>query len=335
MQNNVDLPRVFPAPALPCAFVFLVLLCEKISRFGQAPRIYTPYIYMKTLKFKRTTALALARLPAVMVFSILFISVLFASSLLVSGCTDRFPSGYILEFPQVPELWISLLGEPHWRVVWLDPAGRKQTTDILSGGNCTGRIKIELPMTWANPVTAWPYWPGYNLIPGMFRPAGALFPFDVNNERLRLSWNAGIDAIFYWELAFAQSGLDTLDAGRLPFNFDWSRFRELFESEATNEAVREDPWVVDWRSVAERTVAGSFDRRRLVPETVTNKTIPVPAGSFNVNTGFWFGTSPFAKPLFFAEDEPSVFPVRFGMNVWVSTDGILRVNDNVWVFTKN
>jgi hypothetical protein len=149
-----------------------------------------------------------------------------------------------------------------------------------------------------------------------------LFPYDVEEGRLRLSWEAGVDAVFYWELIFANED----NHSRIPANFDWLRFRELFKAETTNEDVREDPWLVDWRSVAERTVIGTFDRRRLVPEAITAKTIPIPAG-------IWFGTSPFAEPLLFEEGEPAAFPVRPGVNVWISTEGILRVSGDVWVFT--
>jgi hypothetical protein len=143
-----------------------------------------------------------------------------------------------------------------------------------------------------------------------------------------------VDTIFYWELTLAQH-LRNLGAGRanednysrIPANFNWPRFRELFEAETLNEAVREDPWLVNWRSVAERTVTGTFDRRRLVPEVTKDMAIPVPAG-------IWYGTSPFAKPLFFEEGEPSIFPVRPGDNVWVSAEGILRISGDVWVFSR-
>jgi hypothetical protein len=272
---------------------------------------------MKTFKFK--TALALVCLQAV---------------LQLTGCTDRFPSSYILELPKAPESWVSLLGEPCWRVEWVDPDGRKQMADIHSkSGSSQPGLEIELPVTWANPVIAWPYWPGHNLIPGLFKPAGALFPYDVDGNCLRLSWEAGVDAVFYWELIIAQH-LKNLDAGqanednhsRIAANFNWPRFRELFEEETVNEAVREDPWLVNWRSVAERTVVGTFDRRRLVPEAAKAMTIPVPAG-------IWYGTSPFTKPLFIEAGEPSIFSVRPNANVWISAEGILRVSGDTWVFT--
>jgi len=247
-----------------------------------------------------------------------FLSVFFAVFQFVS-CVDFQPSGYILNLPETPETWVSVLGHPHWRVEWLDPGGNKRTADISPGGS----LRVNLPETWTSPVTAWPYWTAHNLIPGFFKPAGALFPFDADGERLNLSWKAGLDAVFYWELVSAYDH----NALKIPANFDWLRFRELFKEDTLNEEVRKDPWLVDWKSVAEKTISSSFDRRRLVPEAANPVNIPVSHGP-------WYGTSPFAEPLFFPEGETPAFPTRPGVNVWVSAEGILRVNGNVWVFTR-
>jgi len=261
-------------------------------------RMYAPYIYMKTKTFT-LTVIALA--------------------LQLTCCGDRFSSRFALEFPMAPEPWVSLLGEPHWRAEWLDPGGRKQTADVLPGGS----LEVELPVTWTNPVTARPYWPGLNLFAGLFMPAGALFPFDVNGSRLCLSWEAGIDTVFYWELAQA----DSLDNSKTPAKFDWPRFRELFQSENLNADIRHDPWLVDWRFVAEKTIEANFDRRRLVPQNTISMNIPASSGP-------WYGTSPFANPLSFAEQEPPSFPIRPGLNLWICREGILRVNGNSWVFME-
>ncbi|MCL2764713.1 MAG: hypothetical protein FWD40_05470 [Treponema sp.] len=247
-------------------------------------------------------------------------------SLLAGGCKDRFPSGYALELPKLPDSWISLLGEPCWRIEWFDPGGRERNADILPGSPGMD-MEIELPVTFTNPVTAWPYWPEHRLIPGFYRPAGALFPFDVKNNRLSLSWEAGVDAVFYRELNLALHSAGEIDYSRIPANFDWPRFRELFEPETLSKEVCDDPWLVNWRSVAERTIAGNFDRRRLVPEAADLKTILL------AGPGPWYGASPFEKPLFFTEGEPLIFPVRPGLNVWISAEGILRINGDVWAFT--
>ena len=244
-------------------------------------------------------------------------------------CTERFPARHVLELPETPAAWVSLLGEPHWHVEWVNPNGRKQKADFPPGKKKS--IELEIPVTWANPVTAWPWWPEYNLTANIFKPCGAIFPFDASSgkkgERLRLSWKAGPDSIFYWELAIAGKK----GGSKTPAKYDWPRFRELFQSNTLSEAAREDPWVVNWRSVAEKTISSNFDKRRITAEAPVLKHFPVPAGA-------WYGTSPFAKPLIFEEGEPPVFPVRqelisSGINIWISEKGLLRVNGNTWRFT--
>jgi hypothetical protein len=269
--------------------------------FSQAPRISTPYIGMKNFNFKLTTVFVLA--------------------LQLVCCRDLSPSKYVLNLPKPPEIWVSLLGEPCWRVEWFAPNGEKQAVNIQS----TGNFEVELPVTWTNPVIAWPYWPVHNLSPGVFMPAGALFPFDIKENTLNLSWEAGPDVVFYMELALACA--NEQKSAKIPSNFDWPRFRELFHDETLNKETCEDPWLVNWRSVAEKTVSANFDKRRLVPEKTESMNIPVP-------TGPWYGTSPFAKPLLFENDADVAFKLRPGINLWISADGILRVNGKTWVFYK-
>jgi len=240
-------------------------------------------------------------------------AVLLACMLLVS-CGDSTPS-YTAALPQPPEHWLLLLGEPHWRLEWLDSAGQKQMADFLPGQG----IKIEVPATWASPIAAYPHWPGKNLPVGFFRPAGAIFPFDVDGETVNLSWEAGPAAVFYRELALANSD----NSAKIPANFDWPRFRSLLQGDTINASVREDPWLADWRSIAEKTINANFDQRRLVPEAAESLAIPVSPGP-------WYGTSPFALPLIFAEGETPVFPVRPGINLWFSAEGILRANGKTW-----
>jgi len=248
------------------------------------------------------------------------IAFVFAAAIQLICCGGSFPAKFKLELPEPPNPWISLLGNPYWHIEWLNPDGEKQAEDIPPGSG----IVVEIPITWANPVTAWPFWPNHNLIPGHFKPAGALFPFDIDNNRLRLSWESGPDTIFYWELALANAG----DMSKLPSNFDWSRFRNLFKDGTLKEEICIDPWVVDWRSFAKTTVNSTFYSNRLSPAEKKDLNIPVSSGT-------WYGSSPFAKPLYFAEDDPVIFEVRTGgVNVWISKEGILRVNGDSWVFYK-
>jgi hypothetical protein len=236
----------------------------------------------------------------------------------LAACGSPFPARCALDLPQAPETWVSLLGAPWWRIEWVSSDGESCRRDIAPGE----RIEIQPPATWTNAVLAWPWWPESGLIPGFFRPAGGLFPFDVDGETLRLSWEAGPDAVFYWELANANSG----NAARIPANFNWPGFRELFNTDVINEKVRIDPWLADWHYIAEKTVESGFDRRRLVPEASESVNIPVPGGT-------WYGTSPFAEPLSFTRGTIPIFPVRPGINVWVSSEGILRCSGKAWVLS--
>lgn len=245
------------------------------------------------------------------------LTLVFALVIQLAGC-GRDSLVYKLDLPEPPQAWVSLLGEPHWRIEWFNPNGQRQVKDILPRTT----TYIEIPSTWTNPVTAWPWWPGHNLISGLFKPAGALFPYDAAGNCLRLTWKAGVDTVFFTELAYANSEKTT----KIPSNFDWVRFRELFNPEILSEAVCNDPWLVDWRYVAEKTISGNFDRRRLVPQATEAITIPL-------SVRVWYGTSPFSEPLFFAEDEPLVFQEHTGINTWISGEGILRCDGKVWFFS--
>ncbi|MDR0320635.1 MAG: hypothetical protein LBI28_03960 [Treponema sp.] len=249
------------------------------------------------------------------------LTTVFALALQLVSCGDILPSRYALQLPKVPESWLSLLGEPCWRIEWLSPSGQKQTMDIQDGS----KPELELPISWVSPVTAFPYCASQSvLVPGVLKPAGALFPFDVEGDHLLLSWSAGADTVFYWELALANEG----NYSRLPSNFDWLRFRDLFASGTLSEALCEDPWIVDWRYAAERTIRSGFRTSYISAEKPSSKTIP------DAPTGTWYGTSPFEKPLFFDENETPAFPVRSGVNLWFCADGILKVNGEVSMFIE-
>lgn len=259
----------------------------------------------------------------------------FCAALFLAGCDggggsgELFPalpsqSGYTLQFPAIPPAWASLLGTPSWQVEWLNPAGEKKTTVVRDGK----RPEISLPETWANPVTAWPHWPDKGIGPGIFKPAGALFPFDISGDSMALSWRGGVDAVLYWELAVAAVAADTAASRaavpRLPQNFNWPRFRDLFTEEGgINADVLGDPWLADWASIAAKIVQSGFDKRRLTPEA--RKELSVPAGP-----GPWIGASPFSEPLLF--EGQAVFPARETPDTWVSAEGLLRCTQKTWIF---
>jgi hypothetical protein len=235
-------------------------------------------------------------------------------------------AGYTLSLPAIPPTWTALLGTPAWRIEWLNPAGGKELMMVRDGE----KPRIAVPETWTGPVTAWPHWPARGIEPGVFKPAGALCPFDVSGGSLTLSWRGGVDTVLYWELAAAadpaasRTEASRAAVPRLPWNFNWPRFRDLFkEGSGLNADILADPWLADWSSIAAKTVKSGFDRRRLVPET--RGTLSVPVGP-----GPWIGVSPFAEPLLF--EAPPVFPVRDEPDTWVSAGGLLRCNREAWLF---
>jgi hypothetical protein len=241
--------------------------------------------------------------------------------LLQAGCTDSpVDTQYVLKLPEIPPEWETVLGKPQWQAEWLNADGVKKTA-IIGGG---GSIEISPPQTWASAVMALPYWPEKGIRPGVFKPAGAIFPFDVSGKNVTLSWQGGVDAVLFWELAAAAAADKTVSRAvdRHPQNFNWPRFRLLYDDPSVKAEFRADPWLADWGGIAEKIVQSGFDKRRHIKKK--RSTLKVSAGS-----GPWIGTSPFAAPLFF--EEAPVFPVRPAGDTWVSAEGLLRCNSEAWI----
>jgi hypothetical protein len=250
-------------------------------------------------------------------YSLAFI---FCMGLLLNGCGEALTdSSFALELPVLPQAWEEILGSPRWRIEWVNGEGRKET--MIVQGN--GGWNISPPQTWVSAVSAFPFWPEKGIGPGIFKPAGAIFPYDASGGSLILSWQGGVDAVLYWELLRAWGGEENT---RLPMNFNWPRFRRLFDDPSLNAEVRADPWLADWAGISAKIVQSGFDKRRLVPEA--RSALEVQAGP-----GPWIGTSPFAGPLVF-EASP-VFSVRPTADTWVSREGVLRCNSETWIFVPS
>ncbi|MDR3343333.1 MAG: hypothetical protein LBT14_11220 [Treponema sp.] len=247
------------------------------------------------------------------------------SIFLLGGCDPgAFDTVYRLELPPAPSAWVEILGVPHWRVAWISPEGAWEAQETAD----TGVSGIRVLQEWTNPVIAYPYWPERGILPEVMRPAGALFPFDVDEGRIRLSWRGGVDVLVYLELAAqaaAGSG-DGVKTPRLPHYFNWPRFRELLEDTSIPEAVRYDPWVVDWQSIVYKIVQSGFDRRRIVPQVREELSIPVPQGNR------WIGASPFAEPVNREAGDSLHLLVTSKVDTYLSSAGILRCTKGVWIW---
>ena len=246
-----------------------------------------------------------------------FLFVLFAFLL---SCESPVRSSYSLVFPELPGHWEEVLGKPCWRVEWINENGVWKEWE--------GELAPELSLNreWATPVLAWPFWPERGLLPGMMRPLGALFPWDVSKETLVLSWKGAVDAYFWKEMALSERPTDASEA-RLPWYFDWPRFRELFESDNIPEAVHNNPWLADWKSIAQRTVSSGFDRRRIVSKTFSELEIPGLSGR-------WIGSSPFTA-FFNVSDEGFLQLMVAGEpDTWVSAGAVLKCSDSGWVYRE-
>ena len=257
-----------------------------------------------------------------------FTAAILCLSLLSASCAALLEENPRLTatLPELPAGWEDVLGDPHWRLEWFDADGRKQAATLTGRG-----MEIQVPGTFANPVLATPFWPKKGIEPGVFRPAGAIFPFDVSGKKLDLSWQGGVDATLFVELAAAANSSIAPSASadlRLPWNFNWPRFRRLFLDANINAEVIADPWLADWTMIAEKTVRSGFDRRRLVPEARADIELPLDSGP-------WLGTSPFAAPLLF--DGVPTFAIRTAAgqsDTWVCAEGILRAGAGTWIWRE-
>ena len=228
---------------------------------------------------------------------------------------------YTPELPSLPAAWQEILGPPHWHMEWLNTDGKWSSWDGQHGFPA-----LSFMQEWTTPVIAWPYWPEKDLYPRQMSPAGALFPWDVCEKRIVLSWTAGVDAYLWQELAKNVNTQQSSGTPRYAWYFDWPRFRELMESENIPAEVRQDPWLADWKDFAKRTTESGFDRRRIKVDTRTSLSVFPNPGNF------WIGYSCFADPVAVPKDEPLILKVRDLPETWICSTGLLRCRSNTWIF---
>ncbi|MDR2519171.1 MAG: hypothetical protein LBD13_07170 [Spirochaetaceae bacterium] len=222
---------------------------------------------------------------------------------------------YQVVLPPVPESWNALLGEPDWRLEWINPEGARE--NCLVRGYAAPRIQVL--ETWATPVSAYPFWD--NAPAETMKGAGGIFPFDASGGLLCLSWQGGVEAALYRELARAGGG-EAAGTPRYPQYFNWPRFREVLA-----ERQGEDLWLVDWQGLAEKTARSGFDRRRVAAAAREPFDLPIE------HEGFWISASPFAKPLYQSSGAALTLNLCGLVETYLSSAGILRCSKAAWVIT--
>jgi hypothetical protein len=242
------------------------------------------------------------------------------------------PEEYGLILPALPDSWAAVLEEPDWRITWIGPDGQLAAAVIPADAP-----PPQIQTTQERPamVLAWPAWPDRDLPAGRMRPAGAIFPHDMvhssDGGSIRLTWEAGSEAYLFLLMAAQTSG-DAADVTAIPaknraWNFNWPRFRELLKSGDIPAAIREDPWLADWKTVAQKTLASGFDRRRIkVPEGKQPLPLAIPAD------GPWFGTSPFAPSHAWIAGEAVELEAGEETETLISPAGQLRYGGGIWMW---
>jgi hypothetical protein len=124
-----------------------------------------------------------------------------------------------------------------------------------------------------------------------------------------------VEASFYRELAEARS-LPGSDPRRDPRYFDWPRFRSLVREEAP-EPLRADPWLADWKGIAEKTVLSGFRKSLVREESRTVMGVLIP------HDGPWAQASAFAAPAAWTADEEVFLPLSSRPELFVCPGGVL------------
>jgi hypothetical protein len=214
-----------------------------------------------------------------------------------------------VEMPAIPEAWYTLLGSPAWRVEWMTENGSLATLQAPAG---TRQVKVPLSVHQAGPLWAWPCWPQLGIEPHRTRPAGALLPLDVIENRCRLTWMGGVEASFFRYLQTSPG-----DSRYGPEYFNWPRFRSLFSDKRLAQEVLSDPWRVDWSLVAIKTKLSGFDSRRLTPRPVQVIPITLPV------LGPWVSDSPFVPAI---AESPDAGGLQITLHASAAVDTILSTH---------
>ena len=92
------------------------------------------------------------------------------------------------------------------------------------------------------------------------------------------------------------------------------------------EAIRRDPWLADWRSIAESTVRSGFNRQRIKEPAREDLLVTIP------QEGPWIGTSPFAEQKDWEAGTSLILKVTDSVDTYIAPGGLLRVSRGAWIW---
>jgi hypothetical protein len=237
---------------------------------------------------------------------------------LFCGCKNPvIYSQYEVILPEIPSDWQTVLGDPVWRLEWVDESGNWQ--EITAQQNKS--LSLEIINTKINPIIAYPYWPEKNIHPKTFFPAGALFPLDTQNDAISLDWLGGVDAQLF--LYLSKYNTEML---RRPEHFDWQRFRGLLRMEIENEEIKANPWIVDWEAAAQRIAQSGFRSSYIREREYTEIEVSIP------ESALWISPSPFEEGKHWQEGERILLKAAKSPSRYVSAKGTLVFTEKAWAF---
>ncbi len=206
-----------------------------------------------------------------------------------------------LRLPVLPGHWKEAFPGLTFLVVFPDPSGRTVTAagaqDQVIGCSKAGNT----------PILAYPAGVAgedeQGVPPGLLRPAGALYPLDLDQESteptISLTWEDGPLALLVSRLQAVGMEVALLNAGRLR-----DRLR-----------LERDPWDLDLEAIAQELARGSFSAWDIDP-------LADRAVELRVGQGTWFLESPFASPIDVSASPELLLPkLSLGMHELFSTTG--------------
>ena len=186
-------------------------------------------------------------------------------------------------------------------VVYQDPTGRPM------GVPADRELTVECSKAGNSPLLAYPAGvPGEEtggLPPGLLRPAGALYPLDLDTgspePTIHLTWQEGPLAVLVSRLAAIGMDIPLLNTVRL---------KERFE-------LQEDPWNLDVDSMATELASGKFTAYDV-------DCLPLREVSLASSPGRWFRESPLSAPVDASESgELTLTQISSGSHNLFSTGG--------------